>query len=447
LPRGSEIAVDGRVLLFTLAISALAGIAFGLGPALQMAGQDCNAALRAEGRGATPGRQRHAALQILIAAQVALSMVLLAGAGLLVRNFAQIRGAGPGFDGSHLLTMSLTLPPSRYASGAAMVSFFDEVLQQVRGLPGVRAAVAASALPANPARFTPALPEGQPPIPLAQRPLFIIQTATPGYVETLRVPLRRGRDFTGHDGAKDARVAMVNEALARRYWPGTDPIGKHIWLGRQTSPVEVVGVLGDVRNVSLTADSQPEIYLPFAQLPWGFMNLIVRTEGDPLALAAAVRGRVLAVDREQPVTRVRSMEDVMDVAAAQPRFTTWLLGALAGAALTLALVGIYGVVARAAAERTAEMGIRLALGANPADLLWLALRQGLTMTLAGIGAGLAASLVLTRLLSSQLYRVSATDPAVLALSAALLAGAAALASYVPARRAMRTDPIQALRAE
>jgi predicted permease len=309
----------------------------------------------------------------------------------------------------------------------------------------VRSAVAASALPANPARFTPALPEGQPPIPVAERPLFIIQTAT--HVETLRVPLRRGRDFTEHDGAQDARVAVVNEALARRYWPGEEPIGKRIWLGRQTNPVEVVGVLGDVRNVSLAADSQPEIYLPFAQLPWGFMNLIVRTEGDPLSLTAAVRGRVLALDREQPVTQVRSMEEVVEEAAAQPRLTSWLLGTLAGAAVLLALVGIYGVVSRSTAERTAEMGIRLALGANPADLLKLVLRQGLTVTLAGIALGLAASLALTRLLRSQLYHVSATDPAVLALSAALLAGAAALASYLPARRAARIDPMQALRTE
>ncbi|HYM27760.1 MAG TPA: ABC transporter permease, partial [Steroidobacteraceae bacterium] len=447
LPRAQEISTDGRVLAFTLALSVMAGLLFGLAPALQVSRAELNSVLRAEGRGATPGRHRNRMLQMLVFAQVALSTVLLIGAGLLLRNFAQLRGASPGFEAGNLLTMNITLPPARYATRPQMVAFFDQLLPQVRSLPGVRSAAVASALPANPSRFSPALAEGQPEAPLSQRPLFNVQTFTPGYTEALRIPVLHGRTFTEHDGAQDHRVALVNETAVRRFWPRQNPIGKRIWLGRQTDPVEVVGVLGDVHNVGLASDPQPEIYLPYAQLPWAFMNLIVRTEGDPRRLAAAVRGRVLAVDRDQPVTQVRTMDEVLDAAAAQPRFTTSLLGALSGTALLLAVVGIYGVIAYSVAERTGEMGVRIALGAGRGDILRLVLRQGLGMALGGIAIGLAASLAATRLLTSQLYHVSATDPPAFAGSAALFVAVALLASYVPARRAMRVDPMLALRQE
>lgn len=447
LPRAQEISIDGRVLAFTLALSVMAGLLFGLAPALQVSRAELNSVLRAEGRGATPGRHRNRMLQMLVFAQVALSTVLLIGAGLLLRNFAQLRGASPGFEAGNLLTMNITLPPARYATRPQMVAFFDQLLPQVRSLPGVRSAAVASALPANPSRFSPALAEGQPEAPLSQRPLFNVQTFTPGYTEALRIPVLHGRTFTEHDGAQDHRVALVNETAVRRFWPRQNPIGKRIWLGRQTDPVEVVGVVGDVHNVGLASDPQPEIYLPYAQLPWAFMNLIVRTEGDPRRLAAAVRGRVLAVDRDQPVTQVRTMDEVLDAAAAQPRFTTSLLGALSGTALLLAVVGIYGVIAYSVAERTGEMGVRIALGAGRGDILRLVLRQGLGMALGGIAIGLAASLAATRLLTSQLYHVSATDPPAFAGSAALFVAVALLASYVPARRAMRVDPMLALRQE
>ena len=447
LPRAQEIAVNGRVLLFTLALSLAVGLLFGLAPALQVSRGELNAVLRAEGRGATPGRHRNRTLQLLVLGQVALSTVLLVGAGLLLHNFAQLRGASPGFDPRNLLTMSVTLPPARYPTGVRMITFFDELLRQVRSLPGVRSATAASALPTKASRLSPALPEGQPAVPLAQRPMFNIQTFTPGYVETLRVPVLRGRAFTEHDGAKDPRVVMVNETVVRRFWPHENPIGKRIWVGRQTDPMEVVGVLGDVRNTGLAADPQPEIYLPFAQLPWAFMNLVVRGEGDPHGLEAAVRSRVLAVDRDQPVTEVRTMDEVLDAAAAQPRLMMSLLAALSGTALLLALVGIYGVIAYSVAERTGEMGVRIALGAQRGDILRLVLRQGLGLALGGIAIGLAVSLAATRLLASELYHVSTTDPLAFAGSAALFIAVAALANCVPARRAMRVDPIHALRQE
>lgn len=445
LPRAQDVGVDLRVLLFTLALSVLAGLLFGLAPALQGSRHDLNSVLRAEGRGATPGRHRNSLLQLLVLGQVALSTILLIGAGLLLRNFVQLRGAGPGFEAHGLLTMNVSLPASRYAKGVQMIAFFDDVLRQVRSLPGVRGAAVASALPANPSRFSPALPEGQPAVPLAERPLFNVQTFSAGYVEAMRVPLVRGRAFTEHDGPKDSRVALINETLLQRFWPRENPIGKHIWLGRQTDPVEVVGVLGDVHNVALSSDPQPEIYLPYAQLPWAFMNLIVRADADPRLLEKPVRGSVLAVDRDQPVTQVRTMEEVLDAAAAQPRFTTTLLAALSGTALLLALVGIYGVIAYSVAERTGEMGVRIALGAQRADILRLVVRQGLGLVLGGVAIGVAVSLAGTRLLTSQLYHVSATDPPAFAGSAVLFLAVAALASYIPARRAMRVDPILALR--
>jgi putative ABC transport system permease protein len=445
LPRVGEIHADGVVLAFTLGISVLAGILFGVAPALQISRPDLNSVLRAEGRGATSGRRRNLLRNLLVVSQVALSTVLLMGAGLLIRNFVQLRAASPGFDARNVLTMSITLPPTRYQRGSEMIAFFEALLGRVRTLPGVRAAVVSSALPLNPSRFSPALAEGQPAIPLAERPLFHIQTFTPGYVGTLRVPLLRGRDFTGHDAEHDPFVAMVNEATVRRYWPNQNPIGKRIWVGRVPDPMLVVGVLGDVRNLNLAADTQPEIYLPFAQRPWAFMNLIVRTQGDPLNFISGVRAAVRAVDRDQPITAVKTMEDVLESGAAQPRFTASLLGALSGAALLLALVGIYGVIAYSVAERTQEMGVRIALGAERSDILRLVLRQGMALVACGIAIGAAASLALTRLLTSLLYRVSATDPLTFAAASALFLGVALVASYLPARRATRVDPAVALR--
>jgi len=446
LPLASEIRADSVVLAFTAGISVLAGILFGMAPALEVSRPDVNSVLRAEGRGATAGRRNSLFRSLLVVSQVALSMILLVGAGLLLRNFAQLRRASPGFDAGHLLTMNVTLPPVRYSTAPQMIAFFRELVRQVESVPGVRSAAVSSALPANPIRFSPALPEGQPVVPLPQRPMFNVQTLSPGYVETMRLPLLAGREFTVHDDAPPT-VLMVNQAAVRRFWPKENPIGRHILVGRQPAPSEVVGVVGDVHNTNLAADVQPELYLPFARLPWPSMNLLVRTTGDPHTFVAAVRARVLAVDKDQPVTQVLSMEEVLANGATQPRFLTALLGALSAIALVLAIVGIYGVIAYSVTERTREMGIRMALGAAQWDILRLVLRQGLGLALSGIGIGLAASLALTRLMTTLLYHVSTTDPAVFVGGAALFAAVAMLASYLPARRAMHVDPVVALRGE
>jgi len=445
LPRAAEIRMDGAVLLFTLALSVFAGFLFGLMPALQVSRPDLNTVLRSEGRGSTGGRRHNALRNLLVVSQVGLSTVLLLAAGLLLRNFVQLSAASPGFDPHHLLTLAITLPPARYPDGPRRVAFFNELLRQVRALPGVRSAAGTTALPVNAVRFSMALPEGQPMVPLAERPIFNVQQVTPGYAAAMRVPVRYGREFTGHDDAAAPRVAMVNEALARRYWPLENPVGKHILLGRQPGPSEIVGVLGDVLNLAVGKDPQAEIYVPFAQIPFATQNLVVRTAGDPRSLTAAVRARVLALDRDQPVTAIRSMEEVLEAGAAQPRFTTYLLGGLSLTAFLLSLVGIYGVIAYSVAERTLEMGIRIALGADGRDILRLVLGRGLLLAGTGIAIGLAAAFALTRLMSTLLYRVSVTDPVTFIAGPALFAVVALVASYLPARRATRVDPAIALR--
>ncbi len=447
LPRAAEIRVDGGVLLFTLAISVFAGLVFGLMPALQVSRPDLNMVLRSEGRGSTSGRRHNALRNLLVVSQVGLSTVLLIGAGLLLRNFVQLSAGSPGFDSHHLLTLGITLPPARYPDSARRVTFFHELLQQVRSLPGVQGAAGTTALPVNASRFSMALPDGQPMVPLAERPIFNLQQVTPGYAAAMRIPIRFGREFTDRDDAKAPRVVIVNEALARRYWPKQNPVGKHILVGRMPGPSEVVGVLGDVPNLAVGTDPQPEIYLPFAQIPSATQNLIVRTAGDPASVTAAVRARVLALDRDQPVTAVQSMDELLQAGAAQPRFTTYLLGGLSATAFLLSIVGIYGVIAYSVAERTQEMGIRIALGADNRDILRLVLGHGLLLAAAGIALGLAAAFALTRLMSSLLYHVSVTDPMTFVAGPALFAAVALLASYLPARRAMRVDPAIALRAE
>jgi putative ABC transport system permease protein len=444
LPLASEIRADSTVLAFTLAVSLLAGVLFGLTPALHVSRPDLNSVLRSEGRGSTSGRARNLFRHLLVASQVALSMILLIGAGLLVRNFIQLRNASPGFEARNLLTMNISLPPARYSTGPQMIAFFREAVRQVSNLPGVQSAAVSSALPLAPVRFSPALPEGQPAVPLTERPFFAIQTLSPGYAAAMRVPLLAGREFTDRD-EQPPRVLIVNQAFARRYWPNQNPIGKRIVVGRATEGSEVVGVLGNIQNTALATDIHPEIFIPFAQLPWASMNLLVRTAGDPHTFVAPIRRTVLAIDKDQPVTKVMTMDEILAEGASQPRFVTTLLGCLAAIGLLLALVGIYGAVAYSVSQRTQEMGIRMALGADRGDILRLVLRQGLAPACAGIVLGAAASLALTRLMANMLYHVSTADPATFAAGALLFAGVATLASYLPARKATLVDPIVVLR--
>ena len=438
------IGLDWRVLLFALGISVGTGLIFGTAPALQLSRTDVNSTLRAEGRGSAGSRSRTQMKGALVIGQVALSMVLLTAAGLLLRSFVHLLAVSPGFDPENVLTMNISLPTVKYSDAQKQIAFFEELLRRVSVLPGVRAAGTSAALPLSRIRITPILVEGQPEVPLAERPFTVIEAVSPLFLETMCIPLRAGRAFSESDNQKSPRVVIVNEALAHRYWPNENPVGKHIAVGRQT-PAEVVGVTGNAKNNGLALDAEPQIYLPFAQLPWGNMNLFIRTATEPHGMIAAVRQQVSVIDPDQPVTRVQTVDDLMNNSRSQPRFTMLLLGIFSGTALVLAIVGIYGVLAYSVAQRTQEMGIRMAMGAARSDILCMIVNQGLLLAGVGITIGLAAALAVTRIMSSLLYQVGTHDFVTFAATSLGFLSIATLASYLPARRATRVDPAEALR--
>ena len=368
LPDGMPIGLDLRVLLFTLGISLLAGLVFGTAPALQLSTVDLNTALRDEGRGMSAGRARGQAKNLLVVSQIALSLLLLVGAGSLLRSFLQLLQVNPGFDSRNVLTMDINLPTVKYSTKQQQTAFFDELLRRVSPLPGVRNAAISAALPLSFIRMSPVLAEGQPNVPLAGRPIVDIEAVSPKWFETLRVPLLAGRDFSDADNAAAPKVVIVNQTFARRYWPDQNPVGKHIVVGRGPGPSEVIAVAADIRNRGIDQTTQAQLYLAFPQLPWGKMNLLLRTSVPPLSLTSAVRAQIAAMDPEQPITKVQTLEAIMDTSRAQPRFTALLVGIFSLTALTLAVVGIYGVLSYSVAQRTQEFGIRLALGAERADI-------------------------------------------------------------------------------
>jgi len=438
------IGLDWRVLSFTIVASIATGLICGVVPALQLSETDVNSTLRDEGRSFIGSHSRTQIKGALVIAQVALSMVLLTGAGLLVRSFAHLLAVSPGFDPENVLTMNISLPTVKYGDAHKQIAFFDELLRRVSALPGVRSAGTSAALPLSRIRITPILAEGQPEVPLAERPFTIIEAVSPGFLATMRIPLRTGREFSDADNQQSPRVVIVNEALAHRYWPNENPVGKDIAVGRQ-SPAEVVGVVGNAKNNGLALDADPQIYLPFAQLPWGNMNLFVRAATEPHSMIAAVRQQVSAIDPDQPVTRIQTVEDLMDSSRSQPLYTMLLLGVFSGMALVLAIVGIYGVVAYSAAQRRQEMGIRMALGAARSDILRLVVRQGLVLAGAGTVIGLIAAFGLTHVMSALLYQVGTHDFGTFAFVSLGFILIATLASYLPARHATRVDPAETLR--
>jgi putative ABC transport system permease protein len=437
--------MDLRVLLFMLVISLFAGIAFGMVPALQLARTNTNATLRDEGRGVSVGHSRSRMKNLLVVGQVALSLLLFIGAGLLLRSFVRLLHVDPGFDAQNVVTMDLSLPTVKYAKPEQQIAFFDEVLRRVSALPGVRSAATSAALPLSWIRFTPVLAEGQPDVPLAQRPFIDIEAISPQWFQTMKVPLLGGREFTDADNAQTPKVVIVNQTCARRFWPNENPVGKTIVVGRGPVPAEVVGVAADIKNRGLDQDTQEQLYLPFAQLPWGNMNLLVRTAVAPKSIISAIRAQVAAVDPDQPVTKIQTAEELMDNSRSQPRFTMLLLGVFSATALALAVIGIYGVLSYSVAQRRQEFGIRLALGAEHGDILRMVVRQGLTLAMVGIAIGLIAGLLLTRLMASMLYKVGALDLTTFLLAPLLFLGIALLASYLPAWRATKVEPTEALR--
>jgi putative ABC transport system permease protein len=382
---------------------------------------------------------------LLVVGQVALSLLLLIGAALLLRSYERLSKVDPGFDPHNVITMNVSVPTVKYAKPEQQIEFFDEMLRRVSEMPGVRSAAISATLPLSWKRITPMLPEGQPNVPLAQRPFLDIEAVSPQWFQTLRVPLRSGRQFTPADNQQAPKVLIVNESFARQFWPGQNPVGKHVVVGRLPQPLEVVGVADDIKNRGLGQEPQPQVYIPFAQLPWSDMNLLVRTTTPPQSMVGAIRAQISGVDPDQPVTSILTVEELMDNSRTQPRFIMLLLGMFSVTALALAVIGIYGVLAYSVAQRQHELGIRMALGADAADILRLVVRQGLVLAASGVVIGLIAALLLTQLMSSLLYKVGTHDVATFILAPLLFLAVALLTSYVPARRATKVDPIEAMR--
>ena len=443
LPQVADIPMDLRVLSFTVAISVLSGILFGLAPSLQLSRPNLGSTLSDEGRSSTGSRQRNRVRSVLVAAQVALSMVLLIGSGLLIRSFMRLRMVDPGFGPKNTLTAKTFLPPAIYPQPADRIAFYRSALQHLQSVPGVEAAAISTALPVLSTHGAPARFEGEPEVDLGRRTVVLIESISPDYPKAMRMPLVAGRAFNDLDDAQSTPVVMVNQATARRFWPNQDPLGKLVWVGR-FPPCQVVGVLADVKNDSLASPTQPEVFFPYPQLASPMLYVSIRSSIDPHSLVSALRAQIVAVNRGQPISDVQTMEERLESASAQTRSMMLLIGVFSATALILALVGIYGVIAYSVAQRTQELGIRIALGASSADIFRLVIGNGLRLAVAGTIIGLVASFALTRLMASLLFQTSATDPITFVASAAVFAVVAALASYLPARRAMRINPTDAL---
>ncbi|HKG14027.1 MAG TPA: ADOP family duplicated permease, partial [Pyrinomonadaceae bacterium] len=448
-PRLDETSLDVRVLLFALGATLLTGFVFGLAPALSASKADLNAALKEGGRGVAEARGR--ARGLLVVAEIAVSLVLLVGAGLLVKSFVRLQQVNPGFDASNVLTMRVSLPGARYPEASKKAEFYAALVERLKSLPGVESAAATLSLPLNGSNFSVGrafIREGRPLAPEeSQNAMYSV--VTPDYFKVMRVPVVQGRAFEDRDDAGSTMVAVINEPLARRIFPGEDPIGKHVTIWRDEKfPREIVGVVGEAKSQSLDTDSELQVYVPERQdAVWGGMSLVVRAKAEPEALTSAVRGEVRALDRNQPVYDVKTMAQVFADSTAYRRLAALLMAGFACVALVLACVGLYGVISYSVARRTHEIGVRVALGAQGRDVLRLVLSQGMWLALAGVGLGLAIAYAATRVMSSLLYGVSATDTLTFALVSLLLTAAALLACLIPARRATKVDPMEALRYE
>ncbi len=446
------VGLNFSVLLWTLGVSILTGIIFGLAPALHISRLNLNDSLKEGGKadsGQAAGSRR--LRNVLVVSEIALAVVLLASAGLLVKSFFRLQQVDRGFNPDNVLSMVVRLPGARYPEDPQLVQFFNQSMERMRNLPGVRSAGMVNFLPlyGGLGSNTGFKIVGRPEPPLGQGPSTDVRVADAGYFQTLGIPLLRGRNFSDSEQREAKRVVLINEALARKHFPNEDPIGQRLDVGMFEKPVltEIVGVVGNVRYDSLIDEAPPAVYFPHPELAYPFMTIVLRTDGDPTAIAPAAQREIRAIDPNQPVSNVRTMDQVLSEAVSRSRFNTLLLGLFAGLATLLSAVGIFGVMNYSVALRTREIGLRLAVGAQPRQVLVLVLKQGLMLTIAGVGLGLLAAFGLTRLLTGLLFGVEAVDPATFATISALLVIVSLLACYLPARRAMRIDPMMALRYE
>ncbi|HSB10528.1 MAG TPA: ABC transporter permease [Blastocatellia bacterium] len=441
LPRIEEIGINLTVLGFTLIVSLLTGLLFGLAPVRQTSRVDLLEALK-EGAGSST-RSRRLLRGALVVSEIAFSLILLVGTGLLGRSLLAMLSVDRGFQTENLMTMELALPQYKYRQEPQQSAFFRQLLDRVETLPGVRSAALTSVLPLSSNNSKNAFTvEGR---ESADTEWANLRVISPDYFRAMAIPLLNGRPFSSGDASGAPDVVIVNELMATRFWPGQDPVGKRILFG--DSGPTIVGVVGNIKHSGLGAELEPEMYVPFLQQPVRSMVLVARAESAPTSLVGPLRELVQSLDKDQPVDNFRTMESVVSSSVAQPRFLTIILSVFATLALALAAVGVYGVVAFSVTQRTQEMGIRLALGAQPPDIVRLVLREGLSLALIGVATGLLGSLAITRVISGMLYQVSATDPITFTSISLLLTGVALAASFIPARRAMRVDPMVALRHE
>jgi putative ABC transport system permease protein len=448
-PGWQQIGINPQVLSFTLLISFVTGIVFGLVPALQVSKPDLTDALKESGK-SSAGLKRQRVRNVLVIAEMALALVLLIGAGLLIKSFQQLQQATLGFNPSQVFVANVSLGSTKYRETPQQINFFQQVLRRIENLPGVTSAATVNYPPfgSNSDRvFTIA---GHPEPTPDTIPDANYRVISPQYFRTMEIPLIRGRAFTEQDGANAPRVVIINEALARRYFPNEDPIGKQIKLGRyvEDNPLHtIVGIVGNIKHGGLDSEFEPEFYFPYAQMPVRYSAIVARIHGDPLSLTTVVRSAVLEVDKEQPITNPRTMEIAISDSVTQQRLNMILLSIFGVLALVLAAVGIYGVMAYTVSQRVHEIGIRMALGAQRRDVLRLVIEQGIKLALSGVAIGLAASFALMRLMQKLLFEVSATDPLTFTVIALLLTIVALLACWIPARRATKVDPMIALRCE
>src|SRR5690349_2179626 len=456
LPRADEIGVDGPVMLFTLLVSLLTGLLFGLAPAVHTAATDLHGMLKEGGRGSAGDRGGQGLRRMLVVAEVALALTLLTGAGLLIKSFARLQGVDPGFEPDRLLTFNLSLPAARYPSDTAQIAFFDQVIPAISAVPGVRAVGATSVMPFSGGWTTGGFQiEGYQPPPKQPGPWGDLRTVRPGYFQTLGIPLRRGRLLEDQDRAGSLEVAVIDDEFVRRYWPHEDPIGKRFTFGPPAGAtdttlrewIQVVGVVGHTKQEGLDAENRLQLYLPYRQSGIAALTFAVRTAGTPEQYVNQVRRAVQSVDPKQPLSGIRPMDELISRSVGQRRPSCMLLSLLHGIALVLASVGIYGLMSYSVAQRSRELGVRIALGAERLDVLRLVLRQGMSLALTGIVIGVGAAFGLSRLIESQLYGIHATDPTTFIAVAVLLGLTALTANLIPAWRATRVDPAVVLREE
>lgn len=453
IPFLDAVSMDGPVLAFTSLLALVTSVLFGLLPALQASRVELSAGMREVGKGGGTGG-RHGARHLLVVSELALAVVLLVAAGLLLQSFSRLTKVDPGFRTDQVLTLSMELPEPTHPWGSPQArAFFETLLERVRGLPGVQSAGATLFLPMGRGQMRSVVRDLARPAPEpGKEDLAIIHVVTPGYLESLKVPLKQGRLFTHEDGRTSAtRAVLLSEEAAKRYWPDGDALGRTVEVGVSFAEGQdsfggvVVGIVGDTRFLGASRPLFPEVYVPFAMGAPGSMNLVVKTAGEPLALASMVRAEVRAMDKGLPVANVRTLEAIVGGSVAKPRFYMLLVGAFAGLALVLAAIGIYGVVSNAVSHRTRELGIRMALGANPREVVGLVLRQYVRLTGLGLGLGVLLAVGASRLMGSMLYSVQGTEPLTYVGVAAVLGAVALLASFLPAHRATRIDPVVALK--